>query len=41
MAQFCLATRMTPSEYRKLTILEFQEFVKALDSRHTDIQELF
>jgi hypothetical protein len=41
MAEFCIATRMTPTEYRKLTILEFGEFVKALDGRSVDIQELF
>jgi hypothetical protein len=31
MAQFCLMFKMTPAEYRSLTMLEFREFVKVLE----------
>jgi hypothetical protein len=27
MAEFCVALRMTPREYKELTLLEYQEFV--------------
>ena len=28
MARFCLATNMSPSDYRKLTLIEFETFMK-------------
>jgi hypothetical protein len=30
MASFCLATGLTPNEYRALTIVEMQAFVSAV-----------
>jgi hypothetical protein len=33
MAQFCIATRMSPTEFRQLTVLEFQAFVKILNAQ--------
>jgi len=27
MAEFCIALKMSPSEYKKLTLLEYKEFV--------------
>jgi hypothetical protein len=33
MAQFCIATRMSPADYRRLTVLEFQEFTKAFNAQ--------
>lgn len=32
MAAFCLATRMSPSEYRSLTKEEYVAYVKCLNS---------
>ena len=29
MAEFCVALKMTPSEYKKLTLLEYKELVSA------------
>jgi hypothetical protein len=31
MAEFCIATQMQPSEFKKLTLLEYMEFLKVLD----------
>lgn len=31
MALFCLATRMSPNEYRQLTRVEYVAFCQALD----------
>jgi len=33
MADFCLAMKMPPSEYRQLTLREVNAFVDALDRR--------
>lgn len=33
MAAFCLATKMQPSEYRKLSLREVDAFMKALDKQ--------
>lgn len=33
MAEFCIASGMSPSEYRSLTALEFQEFLRVLQKR--------
>jgi hypothetical protein len=30
MAEFCFVTKMSPSEYRALTLYEYHAFVKAL-----------
>jgi hypothetical protein len=31
MAQFCLAFKMSPAEYKALTMAEFREFLKVLE----------
>jgi hypothetical protein len=31
MAQFCQAFGMSPTEYRRLTMIEFREFLKVLE----------
>lgn len=31
MADFCLATKMSPSEYRSLTQVEYAAFVKVIN----------
>jgi hypothetical protein len=36
MADFCLATKMQPSEYRNLSLREYGAFVKALEDRGGD-----
>lgn len=36
MANFCLATKMSPSEYRKLTLMEVNAYVTALEERGKD-----
>jgi len=33
MASFCLATKVQPSEYRKLTLREVEAFIDALDKQ--------
>lgn len=33
MAAFCVATKMSPSEYRKLSLREVNAFVDALNER--------
>lgn len=33
MANFCLATKMSPSEYRQLTLMEVNAYVNALEDR--------
>jgi hypothetical protein len=33
MAQFCSATGMSPSEYKKLTLIEYMEFLKILNMK--------
>lgn len=44
MANFCLATKMSPSEYRKLTLMEVNAYVSALEDRSKgpdlDLEEL-
>jgi hypothetical protein len=44
MANFCLATKMSPSEYRKLTLAEVNAYVSALEKRGSqpalDLEEL-
>jgi len=42
MARFCIATKMAPSEYRTLTLLEFGAFMDALQERNgsDDLEEL-
>lgn len=32
MADFCVATKMSPAEYRSLTQVEYAAFVKVLNS---------
>jgi hypothetical protein len=32
MADFCLATKMSPTEYRSLTSAEYKAFVKVINS---------
>lgn len=44
MAEFCVALKMTPSEFRSLTLLEYGELVRAFSvSRGGDdpLEELF
>jgi hypothetical protein len=41
MAQFCLATKIAPSEYKKLTLQEMEVFVQVLVDRGPDIEDLF
>jgi hypothetical protein len=41
MAQFCLATKMAPSEYRKLTLREMNMFVQVLADRGPDLGDVF
>jgi hypothetical protein len=31
MAEFCMAFRMSPADYRSLTMTEFREFLKVLE----------
>jgi hypothetical protein len=33
MAEFCIATGMSPSDYRSLTALEMGEFVRVIERR--------
>lgn len=33
MAEFCIALKMAPSEYRQLTLLEYKEFVTEFAKR--------
>jgi len=33
LASFCVATGMSPSEYRALTLAEYRAFVEALEER--------
>ena len=42
MANFCLATKMSPSEYRKLKLYEMSAFIEALEDRASgpDLEEL-
>ena len=35
MAMFCTAFRMSPSEYRSLTLLEYLAFIKTYSERGT------
>ena len=32
MASFCLATGMSPTEYRALTVVEMREFISAVNA---------
>ena len=32
MASFCLATGLTPNEYRALTLVEMQSFIEAVNA---------
>lgn len=40
MANFCLATKMSPSEYRKLSLAEVNAYVSALEKRGSPPDEL-
>jgi hypothetical protein len=42
MAEFCLATKVSPSEYRKLKLVEVNAFVEALEDRgsSSDLEDL-
>jgi hypothetical protein len=40
MASFCVATKMSPSEYRKLTLREVEAFIDALDKRGGSLEDL-
>jgi hypothetical protein len=42
MAQFCYLFKMPPSEYRKLTVAEFQAFLKVKGEAGTtnDLEDL-
>jgi hypothetical protein len=42
MAQFCTIFKMAPSEYRQLTLAEFQAFlrVKSESGSTTDLEDL-
>jgi hypothetical protein len=40
MADFCIAAKMSPSEYRKLTATEYIAFINALSNRNgSDLEE--
>jgi hypothetical protein len=40
MADFCVATKMSPSEFRKLTATEYIAFIDALSTRNgSDLDE--
>lgn len=41
MANFCVATRMSPSDYKRLTLREFHAFVNAIDRRGPSIEDMF
>lgn len=41
MAQFCLATKMAPSEYRQLTLREMNMFVEVIADRGPEIGDGF
>ena len=41
MANFCVATKMSPSEYRRLTLREFRAFIDAIDRRGPSIEDVF
>jgi hypothetical protein len=41
MADFCLATKLTPTEYRKLTMLEMNEFVNSVMQRGQTLEDIF
>lgn len=41
MATFCSATKMPPSEYRRLTLVEYQAFINALEQRGPSIEDIF
>jgi hypothetical protein len=41
MALFCTLTKLSPSEYRKLTVREFQAFITAIEDRGPDIEGIF
>ena len=38
---FCTATKMPPSEYRRLTLVEYQAFIDAIERRGPSIEEMF
>lgn len=42
MAEFCVAMKMTPDEYRKLSLLEYQELIGAFarSKGSNELQEL-
>lgn len=41
MADFCVALRISPTEYRALTLVEYSEMVRAFSySRGNDLEEL-
>jgi hypothetical protein len=40
MAEFCVALRITPAEFRSLTLLEYAELAKAFsNSRGSDLED--
>jgi hypothetical protein len=41
MAEFCTATRISPSEYRKLTLREIDAFIDVLNKRNgPDLEDM-
>jgi len=41
MAEFCVAVRLTPEEYKTLTLVEYQELSRAYSlSKGTDLEDL-
>jgi len=41
MAEFCVALRLSPKEYKDLTLVEYQELVRAYSlSKGTDLEDL-
>lgn len=34
MALFCTLTKMSPGDYRKLTMLEYVQFIKVIEERN-------
>lgn len=41
MAQFCLAMKITPTEYRKLKLREYAAFIEVMESRSPSIEDIF
>jgi hypothetical protein len=41
MAEFCVALRMSPAEYRQLTLLEYAEFARAYSKMQGSNESIF